>query len=418
MLKRVTLWFVSALQASRRLLGLTRDDKRRTGSTGSKRRRGLRESSTPDEKLAFVRSPPIDPARAKIDSAVVDFDSRAIIEMERRALRQIFDHLDLPLVPGWAFSALEQTRDPVMAFKLFATWVGVDPIAARDRADAAISRMELAIDLLRELIPLRSLLTDDGDKRICDALRDSTGPGSLSRLHDQKEQVAAAATLHRMGSRIEELPSCNFASRLREIINEVTADPLSTTKPDMEEGIETGERLEKALLGLKTLEKDVADDLQLLHEAYLAGTLSDEHAVWCNEQSDAFEHLLDEIVNDASLGAIEEHVKQGEAIRDSLLTMRGYGAGARRTGPRTPIEEVDEALTALGLARSPTLNWREIERHIRNLWRKHSTDDPKNRATPEQHRANTERMQEINTARDILKKYKDKLADMMADMVA
>jgi hypothetical protein len=373
----------------------------------------------PDDKLSdlkFPPSPPINPARTKIDSTVVDFDSSAVVAMERRALRQIFDHLDLALVPGWAFVALEQTRDPVMAFKRFATWVGVDPIAARDRADTAMSRMALAIELLGELAPLRSLLSEDGDKRICDALRDSTGPESLSRLRHQMEQVTAAAKLHRIGSRMEELPKCILASRLREIINQVIVDPLATTKHDMGEGIETGERLEEALRGLKTLETDVTRDLEWLGDAYFDGTLSSEHAAWCDEQRDAFERLIGEITDDDSLGMIgvEERVKQCEAIRDSLSTMRGYGAEPRGARRLSPVEEVDDALAALGLVRSPTLNWRAIEQHCRTLRKEHNTDDPDHGTTPEQLRANTERMQEINNAMDSLKKYKDKLADMMA----
>jgi hypothetical protein len=327
--------------------------------------------------------------------------------------------LDLAIVPGWAFVALEQTRDPVMAFKRFATWVGVDPLAARDREHTAISRIALAIELLSELGQSRNLLTEDGDRRICDALRDRTGPDPLSRLRDQMGHVTAAAKLHRIGSRMEELPSCILASRLQAIINEIMRDPLATARPEIEDGINIGERLEEALRVLKALQTEVAHDLELLHDAYLEGTLSSDHATWCDEQADAFDRLLDEIMTDNSLGVIdiEERVKQGEVIRDSLLTMRAHPKGGwDEGGPRrpTPIEEVEEALAALGLARNPTLNWRAIERRCNVLRKEHNTDDPDHRTTPEQLRANTERMKEINNAMDSLKKYRDKLADMMA----
>jgi hypothetical protein len=352
----------------------------------------------------------------EVDPTVVD--SPAIVAMERRALRQVFERLDLAMVPGWAFVALEQTRDPVMAFKRFSTWVGVDPLANRDREETAMSRIALAIELLSELAQLRDLLSEAGDSRICDALRDRTGSDSLSRLRDQMEHVTAAAKLHRIGSLMEELPSCILASRLQAIINEIMRDPLATARPEIEHGINIGERLEEALRVLKALQTEVADDLELLHDAYLTGTLSSDHATWCDEQADAFDRLLDQIMTDDSLGVIdiEERVKHGEVIRDSLRTMRGHskrssdGGGPRRS---TPVEEVEEALAALGLARSPTLNWRAIERRCNVLRKEHNTDDPDHRVTPEQLRANTERMKEINNAMDILKKYRNKLADMM-----
>jgi hypothetical protein len=415
-LGKVKLWFAKTRQAWRNLLawGLTRDGKgRRGGYWFQTRLAGLRESMTPDDQPSdWEPSPSINPARMKIDSTIADFDSSAIVAMERRALRQIFDHLDLAWVPGLAFVALEQTRDPVMAFKRFARWVGVDPIAARDRTDTALLRMALAIELLSELAPLSSLLSDDGDKRICVALRDSTGPDPLSRLRDQMEHVTAAAELHRIGSRMEELPSCMLASRLREIINEIMRDPLATTKHEIGDGIKLGGRLEDALRDLKAFTVEVTGNLELLHDAYLDGTLSGEHAAWCDEQRDAFERLLDEIMNDVSLGVIEveQRVKQGEVIRDSLLMIRGR----RPPLPLTPIEEIDEALAALNLARSPTLSWRAIERRCNILRKEHNTDDPDHRATPEQLQANTERMKEINNAMDSLKKHKDKLVDLMA----
>jgi hypothetical protein len=229
MLERVKSWFGSTLRAWWRLLGL-RNGKWRDAATHSKRAR-LKESLPPDDRLSdldFRPSPPINPARLKVDPIVVD--SPAIIAMERRALRQIFEHLDLAMVPGWAFIALEQTRDPVMAFKRFSTWVGVDPLAARDREDTAMSRIAIAIELLSELAQLRDLLSEAGDSRICDALRDRRG--SLSRLRDQMEHVTAAAKLHRIASRMEELPSCILASRLQAIVpsHSVESSPSRHTR--------------------------------------------------------------------------------------------------------------------------------------------------------------------------------------------
>src|SRR5260370_32444023 len=98
MWESVKFWFANALQAWRHLLGLTRNGKWLRGATRSKRARGrLKEGLPPDDKLSdleFRPSPPINPARMRVDSTVVDFDSPAIIAMERRALRQIFSHLD------------------------------------------------------------------------------------------------------------------------------------------------------------------------------------------------------------------------------------------------------------------------------------------------------------------------------------
>lgn len=356
---------------------------------------------------------PVD--RRGVDHHMVDIDSSPVIlAMERRALRQIFYRLDLPLVPSLAFVALSQTRDPVAAFKLFASWVGVNADAARDRTGTAHPRMVLAIELLSQLTPLRSFLTGVGERRIREALFATAGPDHLSILRDQAERVTIAAELHRTGTRIKELQDCVLGGRLRELINEVLFDPLAASKDEIEEGVQVGRRLEAALRRLATLEADVTRDLQSLHEAYRTGTLSNEHAAWCDVQAEAFELLLNTIVGADTLDLIEEQVAQGEAIRDGLAAMRAAGgAGARDARRPTLRDEIEQALAVLGLPRSPTPTWHVIMLRYRALVRIHNTDDPDNRATPEQLDENTKHMQEINGARDLLKQHQDKLADVM-----
>jgi hypothetical protein len=365
--------------------------------------------------------PPITkPSTVTSSHRVADLDSSPIsVAMERRALQQIFYRLDLPFVPGWAFTALEETRDPVVAFKRFAIWVGVDPIAARDRAATARQRMALAIELLSQLAPLRTLLTPDGDRRIRDALADTAGHDPLSILSDHMECVTAAAELHRIGSRLEELPSCILASRLRNLINDTTGDPLATPTDEIEEGIEIGRRLEDTLRLLAGFREDVTRDLQCLDKAFLHGTLSKKHAPWCNGQADAFEVMLDIVEHDDTLDIdkLEEYVKQGEVIRDSLARMRAAAGSAGPGGAHRPdpIKKVEEALATLGLTLSPKLTWRAIKRAYDNLRKAHHTDFPINRKTKEQEDANNKRMQEINGAVDDLRSaHKDKLVEIKA----
>jgi hypothetical protein len=373
-----------------------------------------------------LRTPPVDPGRPKPGP---DFDSPAIAVMERHALRQIFDDLDLAMTPRWAFAALEQTRDPVTAFTTFCNWVGVDAFAARERKDAALSRLAVAIDLLSELSPVRDLLSDEGERRIADALRNAAGRDPLARLRDQAARAAAAAKLCRIGARLEELPPCAlFSQRLQRLIRETAADPLATALPDQEEGVAAAERLEAALQGLKVISAEVTEILAALQSVSLRGALSADHAAWIDSQTDAFERLLDEIENDPSLIVvdIDGRVTQAGTIRDGLASIRGFydgggsggggSSGGSRGGPRPsgPAEEIDEALATLGLTRREASDWRMIEKRCRELRKKHNTDDPDHRATDELLRENTARMQAINNAMDTLKKYKDRLADVTA----
>jgi len=193
---------------------------------------------------------------------------------------------------------------------------------------------------------------------------------------------------------------------------------LATVLPDLEEGIAAAERLEVALRNFEAVYAEVINSLDVLQRASLDGTLSADHVAWINGQAEAFERLLNDIEDDASLGVIdvEERITQAEAIRDSLATMRGYPGGGGSGGPRrtAPTDKIDEALKVLGLAR-PVLDWRTIDRRCKELRKKHNTDDPDHRATPELLRENTECMKAINNAMDCLKKYKDRLADVMHD---
>jgi hypothetical protein len=272
--------------------------------------------------------------------------------------------------------------------------------------------------LLTQLSALRHLLTEKGERQIREVLADNTGPDPLSSLRDRTEHLSSTAELYRIGCRIDELPSCVLASRLRELINDTVGDPLAIPKNEILDGIEVARRLEAALRLLAALHVDLTRALEWLQDANRHGRLSKEHASWCDAQADAFDSLLDTIERDClHVIEVEERVKRGEVIRDSLMRLKAKAGGGReREGAQRPtvIEQVNAALAVLGLPQSPIPTWGEIEQRKRDLWKKHSTDDPVNRTTPEKLRANTERMQEINGAMEVLKEHKDKLVDAMA----
>lgn len=339
--------------------------------------------------------------------------------MERRALRQIFDRLELPLVPGMAFAALEQTRDPVAAFKHFATGVGVDPFAARDREGAALSRMTLAIELLTQLSALRNLLTEEGASRILDVLADTGGRDPLSRLRHHMEHVASAAELSRIGSSLEELRESGVASRMGESINnsinEVMGDPLGTPKEQIEEGIEAGRRLEAALKLLVILTDDASRDLDWLQKN---GSLSKKDYDWCNEQAKTFESLIHGVDEAPNVAEVETLVRQCKKIRDDLAYMKELiGGGRAKPAEKTPVEQFNALLDILGLGRGRKLTWQEIFKHILRLRKQHNTDDPDHVKTPEDLERNNERMKQINVAnddlRDLRRKHSDKLVDVI-----
>jgi hypothetical protein len=160
----------------------------------------------------------------------------------------------------------------------------------------------------------------------------------------------------------------------------------------------------------------VQECLAALQAASLNGTLAPDHAAFCDEQTEVFERLLDAIENDSSLSVagIEEYVRQAALIRDSLTMMRGHSTGGSDPRDASPLAEIDEALAALNLVREPGLDWITIDRRGKALRKKHNTDDPDHCKTPEMLWENTERMKAINNAMDTLKKYRDRLADLMA----
>lgn len=371
------------------------------------------------ERSPLPRSPPLNPGRAAPDQTVVPYGTGAIEAMERRALRQIFDVFGLPMTPGWAFRGLHETRDPVAAFKLFSRWVGVDPVAARGREAGAISRLEVAIHLLWETWSLRDVLAEVGDRRIRDALADTTGPDPLPRLRDQLACVTEVAKLHRIAARLEALfnespdllQRCAlFSDRLQPLISEIAADPLLTEREDIDEGLLAAERLEVALCTFRTVHAEVRECLTAL----AAVPLAPEHVHFCDQQTEKFEQLLGALEGNfsVSVAEIEDYVTQAAVIRDSLMMMRG--ADGPVPHETDAVVEIEEALAALGLSREAGLDWVTIEKRCRELRKKHNTDDPEHCTTPELMSENTERMKDINNAMDVLKRFRHVLTEVMA----
>jgi hypothetical protein len=423
MFGKVGAWLATALRTVAEQCGLVAPRLRHKGvRRGAARRseRPLFGSRSEDEPRPSTVSPPIDWVRAKSPRGVIDLDASPIIAaMERRALRQIFDRLKLPLVPGMAFAALEKTRDPVAAFKHFATWVGVDPFAARDRNGAALSRMTLAIELLTELTALRNLLTEEGESRILDVLADTSGRDPLSRLRNNMEHVTSAAELHQIGVRLEELRKRGVASRMEasisKLIGDVMGDPLETPKEQIEEGIVVGRRLETALELLAALADDASRDLDWLQRN---GNLSEEDGSWCDTQAETFESLVRRIGEALKVDEVERLIQQCKTIRDSLAYVRELvGGGRTRSTEKTPIEKFYAALDVLDLSRGPKLTWQQIYGRITHLRKQHHPDYPENRRTPEEKRRNTERVAQINAVkRDLAwlrREHGDKLVDVI-----
>lgn len=425
MFRKVGAWLATALRTVAERCGLltprSPDKGGRRGGARRPKRPLFERSRSKDEPRPSTASPPIDWVRPKSGRDAVDLDASPIIAaMERRALRQIFDRLELPLVPGMAFAALEQTRDPVAAFKHFATGVGVDPFAARDREGAALSRMTLAIELLTQLSALRNILTEDGASRILDVLADTSGRDPLSRLRHHMEHVASAAELSRIGSSLEELRESGVASRMGETINnsinEVTGDPLGTPKEQIEEGIEVGRRLEAALKLLVVLTDDASRDLNWLQKN---GNLSEKQYDWCNGQAKTFESLVYDVDEALNVADVEALIQQCKEIRDGLAYMKNsVGGGRAKPAEKTPVETFYALLDVLGLGRGRKLTWQEIFKHIKHLQKQHYTDDPDHVKTPEDFQRNNERMKQINVAnddlRDLRRKHSDKLVDVIA----
>jgi hypothetical protein len=425
MFRKVTTWLATALRTVAQRCGLLtarsehKDGRRRAGRRSG--RAFFERSRAADEPRPSTVSPPVDWVRPESGHGTVDLDSSPIIAaMERRALRQIFDRLELPLVPGMAFAALEQTRDPVAAFKHFAIGVGVDPFAARDREGAALSRMTLAIELLTQLSALRNLLTEEGGSQILDVLADTSGRDPLSRLRNHMEHVASAAELNRVGSSLEELRDSGVPSRMGESINksinEVMGNPLGTPKEQIEERIEVGRRLEAALKLLVALTDDASRDLEWLQKN---GSLSKEDCDWCDEQAKTFESLIHGVDEAPDVAEVETLVQQCKRIRDELAYMKeSVGGGRARPAEKTPVEQFYAVLDVLGLGRGRKLTWQEIFKHILHLRKQHNTDDPDHVKTPEDMRRNNERMQQINAANDDLKNLRRKHGDRLVDVIA
>jgi hypothetical protein len=338
--------------------------------------------------------------------------SPIVASMERRALRQIFNHLGLSLVPSEAFVALEQTHDPVTAFARFSSLAGTSAESVRDRVGDAYERMTLAVDLLFELAPLRGVLTDEGRDRIFNAIGDTGGPEPLSALRSRAEQVTAVAQLQRIGDSLSGYSECSMAAHLVRLIGDTVKDPLAADKDDIEIGIEAGYRLEKALTRLATLQGQVASDLAELQTAHFGDHLSSAHAEWCDAQAEAFDrHFAEAMLVDSSdtISRIEELVEKCEVIRDSLAVVRERISGEETAPP--PLDEPSVHLAALGFPSAPRPTWSEVLQAFRDLVKVHNTDDPGNRATEEQEQANKARMQEIIAARDYLKRNREQLAD-------
>jgi hypothetical protein len=137
-------------------------------------------------------------------------------------------------------------------------------------------------------------------------------------------------------------------------------------------------------------------------------TMPPDHVIWCNNKAEEFNTIHQEICNNSSINhlQIEEYVKQCEQIRDSIATMRG-------TIPSPPVDEIEEALAKLGLARCAELTLITIEKQYRVLAKRYHPDLLENSKTPELKAENDKRLTEINVAMDCLRRNASKLVDEM-----
>lgn len=381
----------------------------------------IRSPSLSEAEVGQTSAQPAGP-RLPIDSfpvgslgGVRDFAySPIIVSMERRALRQIFYHLEFPFVPSEAFVALDRTHDPVEAFREFATLIGTTAEAVRDRASNAWTRMALAVDLLFELAPLRGALTEVGKAHVLEALADNSGAPSVAALKAKLELVTIAAELQRVGENLSGFADCPMVANFMKVVLETAGDPIIVEAADIEVGLDVGRRLQSALVKLERLRDEVASDLTALDEALRRGHLSDAHALWCDERRQDFEGQLAVLFmpdGANSLRDVEEIVAKCEEIRASLMTMRAHFGDDDNDDPADiAFDAFANHISVLGFSPGALPTWSEVVRRYRELAKAHNTDDPSNRETEEQAAKNKSRMQEINAARDFLKNNRDRLA--------
>jgi hypothetical protein len=299
------------------------------------------------------------------------------------------------MVPAEAWTALDQSQDPVAAFRRFAAWVGCDAETLRRRDTRQLARMQTAIDLIISLHPIRSFLSDIGADRIRRALLSSTD----SELAEQAHEIEALAAAEACRLRAEHLRPCASFQRFSEIVDELCRDPLSNASDEIEIASVISDRLVRAMrrcsdteLKFHTIAPEVA--------RILAGTSAS------NPDRDVYDGILirsedigNSIKDDAFLTVeqIEELADEFSTLLSDILGIYNSHSSSGPPGDDDDyVDERDEALRFFGFVSGSSPPQSEIKKVFRDLWKKHNVDDPSNRATEAQRLENERVLKEIN----------------------
>ncbi len=300
--------------------------------------------------------------------------------LRRRAFIQLFDHFGLVMIPSEAWTALDEVKDPVAAFRQFATWVGCVPEHVRRKDVAQLARMQIAIDLLVSLHQIRLHLSGIGVNRIRRALAFDDN----AMLADQARLIESLSIIQVCRLRADGLPPCATYELFANLMDAECRDPLAAAPGDIEEAGLISDRLLRAMHSYTDC------------RAKILGAAAEIEQIWSHipastHDVDVRDGILiraedfDKDLNDnSSLGVDGIENLAGEC---AILLEYLYGIHARYAsdaGARPGDAYVDERGSALKffgfpLASSPSEE--DIKKIFREMWKKYNVDDPTHRVT-------------------------------------
>lgn len=304
-----------------------------------------------------------------------------LAQLRRRALSQLFDHFGLAMIPGEAWTALDDAEDPVAAFRQFAAWVGCDPELVRRNHAAQLARMQTAIDLLVNLHPIRQHLSAAGEDRIRRALTAADD----AELATHARQIEDLAAIQACRYRAESLQPCAAYERFAGLIDDTCSDPLATTPSEIDDAALICNRILRAMHSYTNSRVKINEAAAEIARIWSSIARSDRDLDIRDGILFRADELDKTLRDDRFLTVtdVENLAAECGILLEDLRKIHGRYA-SHSDSDDSYIDEREAALKFFGFSPNSSPSEETIRRIFRKMWKKHNVDDPSHRVTEEQ----------------------------------
>lgn len=318
-------------------------------------------------------------ATAKPDHPILD-------KLSRRAINDIFDWLDLPLIPGQIWPILEKVGDPGLAVERLVEALGCEPSRVRQRDSEELARFEAAIELLAALDILRPHIREIQIIEIeCILLS-----GKRDTIHTYGRIISNVSSVFVGKEKSSSLRGFASYGLFLKSIEKYFSNPLDLTIDESEEALQISDNFVGGMERYSDYHKSITEAIRLVFAHWPDG-VADDRVHLRDGMTLRFEQIDEDLLNDLTLNLdqISDLLDETRALLTDINDLFDAICGSRRGGKPDGMSETDEALKFFGFEPGSKPMWAEITRAWKVVHRKAHPDrgaglDPTERAKREE----------------------------------